>query len=66
MEGESKVVLDAEPEEDVLQRRASRLVRLGEGNLEIVKVYVVFSNRDSLNGACMVARSLVKLFCASL
>ena len=33
VEGEREVVLDAEAEEDVLQRRAPSLVRLGEGDL---------------------------------
>ena len=33
MEGEGEVVLDPEAEEDVLQRRAARLVRLGKDNL---------------------------------
>ena len=35
VEGEGEVVLDAEAEEDVLQRRAPGLVRLGEGALPI-------------------------------
>ena len=33
VEGEGEVVLDAEAEEYVLQRRAPGLVRLGEGDL---------------------------------
>ena len=41
VEGEGEVVLDAEPEEDVLQCRAPRLVRLGEGNLEIVSILAI-------------------------
>ena len=42
VEGEGEVVLHAEAEEDVLQCRAPRLVRLGEGNLEIVNIKAVF------------------------
>ena len=33
VEGEGEVVLDPEAEEDVLQRRTARLVRLGKGDL---------------------------------
>ena len=41
MESEGEVVLHAEAEEDVLQCRAPRFVRLGEGNLEIVSIQAI-------------------------